>query len=166
MHPFLRCLRVGLLALMACAGMARAQPAPDPHAVFEADCLSCHGHAGAFARAHLRLEDGRPLTSRGVPVASFLRTHRGGLPEADIAPMIEMFRQQLTSGALYERRCLICHDRARDFARLNLILHEDRLFGRYSGHEIAAFLHGHARLTQDEASRMRTLLERFLDAPE
>lgn len=166
MRPLFRCLRAGLLALLTCPGIAQAQSAPDPHAVFEAECLSCHGHAGPFARAHLRLEDGAPVTSRGGPVATFLRTHRGGLPEAAIAPMLEMFRQQLTSGAFYERRCFTCHDRARDFARLNLILREGRLFGRYSGHEIAAFLPGHARLTQDEASRMRALLQGFLDTPD
>lgn len=166
MQPLLRCLSLGLLALLNGHGIAQAQPAPDPHAVFEANCLSCHGHAGAFARAHLRLEYGEPVTSRGVPVATFLGTHRGGLPDAAIAPMLDMFRQQLTSDALYEHRCLTCHDRARDFARLHLILRDGRLHGRYSGHEIAAFLPGHARLTPEEAQRMTELLAGFLDAPD
>ncbi|PIV77159.1 MAG: hypothetical protein COW54_16115 [Rhodobacteraceae bacterium CG17_big_fil_post_rev_8_21_14_2_50_63_15] len=153
------------LTLLWWAAPATAQATPDPHDVFEEKCLSCHGHAGPFARLHLTLEADGPHTSRGVPVESFLRSHKGGLPDAQIAAMLDLFRQHLTSGAIYERSCLLCHDRARDFVRHNLILQDGRLIGRYTGHDTATFLAGHARLSPEEAGQMLTVLRSFLDTP-
>lgn len=154
----------GAVVLLGWAVMASAQTTPDPHEVFETQCLSCHGHAGSFARSHLHLKEGEPMTSRGLPVATFLATHKGGLPVAEIAAMLDMFRQHLTSDALYEQTCRFCHDRARDFTLREMILKDDRLTGRYSGHDIASFLVGHARLTAEEAQTMTGILRSFLDA--
>jgi cytochrome c5 len=164
MTALARHLRPGVHALLLWAGAAVAQPAPDPHDLFESRCLSCHGHAGSFARDHLRLGEEGIVTSRGLPLAPFLETHRGGLPAAAVAPLLAMFRQQLSTDALYQTTCRFCHDRARDFALRNLILRDGQLTGRYSGHVIADFLAGHARLTADEARMMTAILRGFLDA--
>lgn len=166
MRRFTRTLLALLAGAVLGAARASAQNMPDPHALFESRCLTCHGHAGSFARDHLRLDADSLVTSRGVPVATFLQTHKGGLPEAVIAPMLAMFHRQVTSAALYEQTCRFCHDRARDFARQRLILRDGRLIGRYSGHDTAAFLPGHARLTADQANRMSAVLRGYLDIPE
>ncbi|SLN68681.1 hypothetical protein ROG8370_03231 [Roseovarius gaetbuli] len=156
-----------LLLVLLCSQGSEAQDL-DPHQVFEAECLSCHGHAGAFARAKLHLDSDTPMTSGDRPVAAFLRYHRGGQPEPAIQSLVAMFRQQLLSGGLYSglnQRCLFCHDRAYDFARQRLVLRDGKLVGRYSGHDIAAFLPGHARLTPSEAARMYATFESFLLPP-
>lgn len=161
----LRVPLAAVLSLLLWTAAANAQSTPDPHELFEERCLSCHGHAGSFARANLTLEAEGLVTSRGMPVGQFLEDHKGGLTDAQIAPVLDMFRQHLTSGAIYERNCLFCHDRARDFVRHTLILRDGRLIGRYSGHDTATFLLGHARLGPDDASQMLAVLRSFLDAP-
>ena len=140
------------LVLLAPAGA----PAADFHRIFEDRCAACHGHAGGFARQSLaEAEDGTLRGARsGRDVAGFLARHAGGLPPEEIALFVDVFRAQLRSGGFYQERCAICHDRAYEFARLRLILREGRLFGRYSGRDIADFLPGHARMTEAEAERM------------
>ncbi|MDA3858696.1 MAG: hypothetical protein PF480_10800 [Roseovarius sp.] len=160
-------LAQALLILMLTSGASSAQ-ALDPHDTFEAECLSCHGHAGDFARRYLRLDGATPLTSSGEPVADFLAHHRGGQPGPVIEQIVAMFRTQLSSGGLFgdpEKRCLFCHDRAHDFAHRQLVLRGGRLIGRYTGRDVAGFLPAHAGLTQDEADQIYTILEGFLLPP-
>ncbi len=156
-----------LLILMLTSGASSAQ-ALDPHDTFEAECLSCHGHAGDFARRYLSLDGATPLTSGGEPVADFLGHHRGGLPGPVIEQVVAMFRAQLSSDGLFgspEKRCLFCHDRAHDFAHRQLVLRGGTLIGRYTGRDVAGFLPGHAGLTPGEAAQIYTILERFLLPP-
>jgi len=147
-----------VLAMLLTTALAQAQPASDPHLLFEGKCLTCHGHAGPFARDHLLLGDTGLTTSKGIPLRDFLSRHMSGLPDKDIAALHTLFRQNLTSGALFERNCRFCHDRARNFARLNLILRDDRLVGRYSGRDVAQFLPGHGRLGPADARAMLEVL--------
>ena len=133
--------------------------AADFHRVFEDRCLSCHGHAGDFARNALTDEDSTLVGVRsGRPVAEFLRRHAGGLSPSEISLLVETFRRQLGSGAYYRRNCDICHDRAYELARLRLILQDGKLMGRYSGRDMAVFLNGHARMIPTEARKMLDLL--------
>ena len=165
-NPFF-ILAQALLILMLTSGVSSAQ-ALDPHDTFEAECLSCHGHAGDFARRYLSLDGTTPVTSGGEPVTDFLGHHRGGLPGPVIEQIVAMFRAQLSSGGLFgdpEMRCLFCHDRAHDFAHRQLVLRDGRLIGRYTGRDVAEFLPDHARLTQDEADQIYTILEGFLLPP-
>ncbi|MDT8327417.1 MAG: hypothetical protein RQ750_08550 [Roseovarius sp.] len=167
MQSPLSALARALLILMLTSGASDAQ-ALDPHDRFEAECLACHGHAGAFARRYLRLDGTTPLTSDGAPVAEFLGHHRGGLPDPEIAAMVAMFRAQLLSDGLFaapEKRCLFCHDRAHDFAHQRLVLRGDRLVGRYTDRDVAGFLPGHAGLTPLEADQIYRILEGFLLPP-
>ena len=40
---------------------------------------------------------------------------------------------RIASGSLYQRKCIDCHDRARDFARNRLTIDQSILKGRYQG---------------------------------
>lgn len=155
-----------VLAVLLATAVVQAQPAPDPHVLFERKCLTCHGHAGPFVRDHLLLGDNGLTTSGGMPVRDFLSRHMGGLPDTEIAALLTLFQQNLTSGALFERNCRFCHDRAREFVRLNLILRDDRLVGRYSGHDVAQFLPGHGRLGPESARFMFEVLRGLVPAPD
>ena len=153
------CTGLMVLCLSAPAGQAGE---PDFHALFENRCLSCHGHAGPFVRETLVMRDGVLTGRSGRPVETVLRRHAGGLDEAERALFIEVFEKQLAAGGLYEARCRFCHDRARDFARLELIEREGVLLGRYSGRDIAGFLNTHARLTPAEAAALTEALRGVL----
>ena len=145
------------LAASAPAGAA------DFHALFEARCLRCHGHAGPFVRERLALDGADVVTRAGRPVAPFLERHAGGLAPEEIALFLRVFARQIEAAGLYDERCGICHDRARELARLRLVLRDGRLVGRYSGHDIATFLQDHARLTPEEAARMTEALAAILE---
>lgn len=152
-------LRVALIVLGFIA-FTEAAGAEDPHALFESRCAACHGeHAGSFARDSLVMaEDGVRGRSNGRPVESFLLSHRGGLPTDGAAVLTEMFRLQLAAGGVYERRCRICHLRARDLARHTLFVDQSGLVGRYTDRDIRAFLSVHGRLEADEIGPLYDLL--------
>lgn len=145
-------------------GMLGAQTAePDYHALFEARCMGCHGHAADFARETLQLTpEGAVVGSDGRPLAAFLSRHKGGLPPEQIERLLAMFARQIEAQALFRNRCSTCHDRAREFTRLDLILRDGALWGRYSGRPVASFLPGHARLTAEEAAEMTRMLAEIL----
>lgn len=67
--------------------MLAAQAVQRP--VFMERCARCHATASEFARSSLEWRDGALHgRSSGKPVGDFLATH-GGLPAADIGPMVE-----------------------------------------------------------------------------
>jgi len=125
--------------------------AADFHEIWEGRCLSCHGHAGPFVRQRLTLDHGEVHGQSGRELAPFLERHGGGLSPEEIALFLRVFARQLASGGFYERECRICHDSARDLARLRLVMRDGRLMGRYSGREIDSFLVTHGRMTPAEA---------------
>lgn len=136
--------------------------ATDFHEVFEDRCTSCHGHAGTFAREKLAIVDGILVSSRGKPLTSFLKRHAGRLTLDEIALFEDVFKKQITSDGLYEKRCTICHDSARTLARLELAVRDGVLIGRYTGQDIGEFLQQHGRLTAAEAKQMTVALEAIL----
>ncbi|MCL5778385.1 hypothetical protein M1105_15500 [Limibaculum sp. FT325] len=152
------------LAMQAGAqtGAAPQDAEPDFHAIWEARCLSCHGHAGAFARERLTLEAGEVRGRGGRDLRPFLARHGGGLPPDQVELFLDVLARQLASGGFYERECRICHDSARELARLRLVLRDGRLMGRYSGREIATFLVGHGRMSEAEAEAMTEALAAIL----
>lgn len=151
------CLRLLGLATGVWFGAAAAEAAQatDPHALFEARCGRCHGHAGALTRSHVVIEDGvlRAASSR-QPLDRFLPAHVGGLAGDEIAVLLDMFARQLAFGGVYERRCRICHDRASQFVRLRLALRDGAVVSRLSGEDVAAFLERHGRTTPEERQRL------------
>lgn len=132
--------------------------AEDFHEIYEAKCQRCHGHAGPFAREALTLENGVLRDRKGRDLATFLARHQGGLSEERIDLFLKVFTRQIESGGVFRARCKICHDRAYELARLDLILSDGRLIGRYSGRDIATFLLNHGRLSPDEAAEMTDAL--------
>ncbi|MDT8343809.1 MAG: hypothetical protein RQ752_05205 [Thermohalobaculum sp.] len=136
--------------------------APDFHAIWEARCLACHGHAGPFVRERLTFDHDEIHGREGREIGPFLERHGGGLEPDQIALFLRVFARQLASGGFYERECRICHDSARDLARLRLVLRDGRLMGRYSDREIAPFLATHARMTPPEAEAMTEALTAIL----
>lgn len=156
-------MRAGLGGVLLAAALAHGAPGADFHRIFEERCASCHGHAGEFVRGALTERDGTLESLRtGRPVSEILTSHAGGLEPDKVALFVEVFTAQLRSGGFYRERCDICHGRAREFARLRLIVREGRLTGRYSGRDIEAFLPGHARMTAEEARRMLEALTAIL----
>lgn len=55
---------------------------------------------------------------------------------------------------IFEARCLGCHSHAGEFARGLLTEDNGVLKGARSGHEMASYLPGRARITAGEADRM------------
>ena len=148
-------IRIWLGGVTIAAGLTFRAAAADFHKTFESRCFACHGHAGDFARGSLTEEIGiLSGIKSGRNVGAFLHSHGGGLSPSDIDLFIETFTGQLHSGGFYQDRCKICHDRAYELARLRLIMRDGRLVGRYSGRDMARFLPGHARMTDEEARRM------------
>ena len=148
-----------LLVLPIVSAPAGATPAIDPHALFEARCLRCHGHAGAFAREQLRLDGDAVFgKSLGRDINAFILRHQGRLTHVEANALYDAFRRQLNAGGLFETRCRACHRRAYELARLELIIAADRLIGRYSGRDMAVFLAQHGSRTNDEAEVLFDML--------
>jgi len=103
-----------------------------------------------LGRQMLEVRDGKLLAKKsGKDLPSILTRHRSTQQNrAEIEALIEAFRRNISSGSLYQRKCIDCHDRARDFARNRLTIDQSILKGRYSGRVIEDFLKGHGRLTR------------------
>lgn len=137
----------------------------DPHAIYETRCAACHEpHAREFARKSLELKDGRVLLKgTGTGLSEFLQKHpRRPLSKEDADLLDRQLAAMLQSGFLFQEKCIVCHDRAVSFARLNLIERDGVLKGRYTDRDIAEFLRGHGRLTAEEADTILVMLRRQL----
>jgi hypothetical protein len=150
-----------MLLLMLVLGLpaAGAMQSPDPHALFELKCGRCHGHAGAFARDKLMIDQGDVVGRRsGKRVTDTLAHHVGKVSDAEAALIEDMFRRQILSEGIYAEKCRICHDPARDLARHRLALLDGRLVGRYDGRPVERFLRYHGRLNDDERAMILDML--------
>ena len=118
-------IRIWLGGVKIAAGLTFGAAAADFHEIFESRCLACHGHAGDFARGSLTEENGiLSGIKSGRNVGAFLHSHSGGLSPSDIDLFVETFTRQLNSGGFYQDLCKICHDRAYELARLQLIMRD------------------------------------------
>lgn len=155
------------LIALAAASTALAQET-DPHAIYEQNCARCHeAHAGDFVHNRLDLKEGRLIgKSSGRDVETFLDEGHGGLAEAERQILIDQLIAIRRSGQLFHDKCLICHDRALELARSQLIVKDGVLMGRYSGKNTGDFLQGHGRLSPGEVDRMIGVLKRQLQTPE
>ncbi|MBW4709765.1 hypothetical protein KX928_18410 [Roseobacter sp. YSTF-M11] len=157
----------GVLVLICWGGAAAAQPI-DPHALYEEGCAECHApHAGDFAFDGLELL-GNTLVGKtsGRPLSVFLEAGHGHLSPAEIEVMVKFLSDIRQSGRLFLKKCRICHSNAKELARHGLVLHDDKLYGRYTGREIARFLANHGRLEPGEVAIMLNVLKRqMLSAP-
>lgn len=145
-------------ALAGAQALAQQPPAgPDPHAVYETRCQSCHfEHAADLARLKLRL-DGETLVVKntGKPLEPLLKRHHGiSLTGQDWAAVAALFRLGLTTGGVFQYRCGRCHGRAVAFAREKLAFSEGRVVTRAGQREVAAFLTTHGEATAEEITRL------------
>ncbi len=148
-----------VIAFLLCLPMAVQSQPIDPHALFEEKCGRCHEHAGIFAREKLTIENGEVVGLRsGKPVLKTLTSHFGKLSDAEAELIVDMFRRQILSGGLYQGKCRLCHEPAKDFARQTLIMRHGQLTGRYSGQSIKEFLSYHGRLEGDELALVLDML--------
>ena len=88
----------------------------------------------------------------------FLPRHFAKLTPEETEILLRAFSLQIDSAGIHEEKCLICHERAQEVARLRLILDGDTLKGRYSGNDIAQFLSFHGRLSEEEAGTVTSML--------
>lgn len=148
------------MSLVLAAFPARAQHI-DPHALYEEKCAKCHEpHAGEYVSKDLEIADGSVVGKKtGRPVVQTLETGHGRLSATEVTVMTEFLTRIASSDRLFLKKCRICHSNAKELARLDLVIRNDRLWGRYTGRDIAQFLENHGRLTPDEVTKMINVLK-------
>jgi mono/diheme cytochrome c family protein len=147
---------------MSCLAIGGPAAAEDLHRLWDQQCGGCHGHAGDFARASLRVVDDRLIGDKqGERLTSFLEKHNGGYAPEIIEAMTAMLKAQVETPDLFRTLCSECHGLAAQFARETLISRDGRLYGRYSGRDIGAYLRRHGGLDDAQASLMLGVLSRI-----
>jgi cytochrome c5 len=168
-HALLHLLAVVVLALLLLVAVrlhSAAAATIDPHALYERACATCHPpHSRDLAQQSVKRVDGRTVGVRsGRPIVDLLAAHMGvELTAEQRAALAGHFEAMLATGFLFREKCIVCHDRAHELARLRLQIHGGRLVGRYSGLDIAKFLEGHGRLEGGEVAIMVATLRRQLE---
>jgi hypothetical protein len=136
--------------------------AVDLHQLWDMRCHECHGHAGEFARRHLKVEKGE-LTGRhrkGEQLKNFLGRHEMSADHAE--PVYRMLLAQAQTKPVYQQKCAGCHQTAAEFARASLLRRDGVLIGRTNGQPVAEFLKRHGKLTADEVPLVVDSLDRVL----
>lgn len=166
-HPM--AVRLAVIAMALAIGAVYSSTAHgqaiDPHRLYEQRCARCHEpHAGDFARKGLKRVDGRIVgAENGLELRAFLSRGHGRLAPAELDAMVDHLTRIAHSGAIYQRKCLTCHERAIVLARRELTIVEGRLVGRFSGRDMAAFLTRHGRLAPDEVAPMVATLRLLVE---
>jgi len=155
----------GLLVSLLIAVVAVIQPAiaADPHALYEKRCAHCHAsHGGSFVRQSLIKKDGNLIgIETQTEIGGLLRHGHGHLKSSeDIETMVRHLTAIFDGGAIFQTKCLICHERAVTLARNRLIDTLGGLKGRYTGRDMEFFLNNHGRLEDDEADTVLEMLAR------
>lgn len=152
---------IWLLLIFAGSVSSRAQQV-DPHAIYESKCATCHdAHARGLALGLLEVDrDTVVIPQSGRPLSEFLSRGHGGIGPEEVKDLVEHLKTILSSDQIFATKCRLCHDRAKDFARHELIFQNDRLIGRYTKRDIERFLQHHGRLNQDEIPVILKMLER------
>lgn len=164
-YPITLVLVFAALSFAACSAWAADV---DPHGLYERRCAGCHlEHAGDFVQESILRADGELIgKTNGIEVRAFLMRGHGKLSPAEVEVMMAHLTAILEAGALFQDRCVICHGRAVDFARLHLGMRDGVLIGRYSGHLVAEFLTGHGRLEPSEIETVVEALARQVSGPD
>ncbi|WP_431861130.1 hypothetical protein [Azospirillum sp.] len=154
--------------LIACGALTVAMISPgfaaadtfDLHWFWDQRCEDCHGHAGAFARNALSVEDGK-LVGRHHrdDLMLFLQNH--GVPASRVKPVYDMLLAQAETGPRFKDKCGNCHENAAALVRESVVLRDGVLVGRESGRPVAEFLKRHGKLGQDEVPFFVDLLARI-----
>ena len=153
-----------LMSAIAIALMASSLSAwtaeVDLHRSWDDRCAECHGHAGEFARKHLRVRDG---ILEGYHEQRDLRQfmHNHYAAGADVEAIYDMLLAQASTEARFKSECGGCHAKASDLVRTNVVRSDGMLSGRSSGKPLTMFLQGHGGLREDDVPFFVQLLDRI-----
>ncbi len=141
-----------LFALATLSATPAAAQGLDPHTLYERHCAGCHqAHAGDFVPVGLKRDGDKVIgVESGQELRALLESGHGRLAPDEIEAVVAHLTFVLQAGGLFRTKCGICHDRASELARATLLLHGNRLVGRYSGRDVAEFLASHGRLEPEE----------------
>ena len=132
----------------------------DLHRSWDDRCAECHGHAGEFARKHLRVHDGVLVGHHERrDLRQFMQNHYAA--GADIEAIYEMLLAQASTEARFKSECGGCHAKASDLVRTNVLRRDGMLFGRSSGKPLAMLLRGHGGLREVDVPFFVQLLDRI-----
>ncbi|WP_374675431.1 hypothetical protein [Ideonella sp.] len=154
-------LRAALPLLLAAGAAApvTAADGPDLHAYWDDRCAGCHGDAGPFARATLRVVDGRLAgPHHGTAVDDFLRTHH--LTPAFHGPVIAMLAAQVQTRPVYAARCARCHGPAASLVRQALRWDGREWVGREGGQPLQRLLARHGGVPEADVPVLAGTLRR------
>jgi hypothetical protein len=141
--------KIFLLLLTIPSLILAAPTTVDLHEHWDQRCESCHGHAAAFARRFLRIENGHLAGSHhNGDLNVFLHNHY--LNQELIVPVTNMLQAQAVSQPLFKEKCANCHGTASEFARASLLIKDGVLIGKSKGRKVTDFLKSHCRLKPDE----------------
>lgn len=151
-------LALAVSTLVLSAGAASAL---DVHSFWDSRCVECHGHAGQFARAHLKVVDGR-LAGASVnrDLARFLTQHESS--GAYAKPLYDMLLAQAQTPPLFQQKCSGCHGTAASYALANLVLDDGVAKTRIAHRPVVEVLARHGKVTADEARTIAASLARVL----
>ncbi|MCA1907376.1 MAG: hypothetical protein LDL39_03345 [Magnetospirillum sp.] len=142
---------IGRAALLAVV-LALAAPAAalDLHALWDGQCIGCHGHAGDFARTSLEIRNNQLMGKKSArSVAEYLVVHNGGYSPAQISALRTMLTAQVQTAPEFQIHCGGCHDNAAQVLRDWVMVRDGRLIGRQSGQDLAEFLNHHGGADAD-----------------
>lgn len=148
-----------LLLTLALTALSAAADGVDLHHYWDQRCEGCHGHAGAFARRFLRIDNGRLVGAHHKnDLGLFLRNHY--LTDALVGPISAMLMAQVASRPLFSEKCAGCHGNASEFARNALLIKDGVLVARANGHKVVDYLATHGKLNPNEVQIVVTNLTR------
>ena len=151
-----------LLALMLTATWTWSAAAQiDLHRFWDSRCHDCHGHAGEFARRHLRVDNGVLVSrNRAHDLKRFIAQHEAG--RAQTEAIYGMLLAQAQTEPVFQEKCSGCHGTAAEFARVSLVVRDGTVVGRSNGRPINSFLKSHGKLSPDEVQIVVNSLNRVL----
>jgi len=133
---------------------------PDLHALWDDRCVSCHGHAGEFARKFLTVSSNELQGRHHVhDLRQFLQNHY--LAGHAVEPVYRMLLAQAGNEPRFLNECSKCHDRAADFVRNSFILRNGVLYSRQLDMPVREFLNSHRSLQQQDVDYFIEQLRRI-----
>lgn len=159
----MKATRTVLVGLLIGGLTVASAAAVDMHQFWDQRCHECHGHAGEFARRHLKVEQGSLVGPHhsGDQLKAFIGRHEAGAANAEA--IYRMLLAQAETKPVYQQKCAGCHQTAAELARTSLVRKDGVLVGRTNGLAVAEFLKRHGKLTAEEIPVVMRSLERVLD---
>ncbi len=152
---------VSSLGLTFMLGIGATASALDLHQFWDKRCHDCHGHAGEFARRHLKVENGK-LTGRHHTdnLKQFMGRHEMG-PE-HVERIYGMLLAQAATKPVYQQKCAGCHGTAAELVRASISRQDGVLVALPSKRPLSELLKKHGKLSAEEMPIVLESLARVL----